>query len=891
MTDRDAAADDRQQVRALAIVEELIGASTATVDRRLQALAGDDAALADEVRSLLVEPNDSFLEGGALGDVRRPMPGRAGEIVGGKYALEERIGSGAMGVVYRATHRQTRAKVAVKLLHGYQVSGDAEIERALAEARAIAAVEHESAVRVLDVEVHDDSPAIVLEWVEGVDLARWTAAASTGHGLPERVSTATFERFVGEALGREVTGEIWTRSYHEAVATIAANVARALHAAHECGVVHRDVAPKNIVVDARGRAKLVDFGIARFVDESTRSGRVDAAGTLPYMAPEQFGTGDERNRPPVDVYALGATIYQLLTGVAPYRGSSSEVLDQIYTAPTPEVRRVRPEVPRDLAAICYAAMEKRPSARYASAAELADDLDAFVDRRPVSRRPVGWMGRALRFSQRRPAHATAAAASLLFLAAGAGAASLGLDARASRRAAEQETRFGEIFASLPVSATLEAYSGAAEPPEISRSDADLEAQLGELIALRPSARMLLWTRANARSLAGHLDGATEDLDRLRTLGCGGPILDALAAALTSEDPARRNGLVPVDELPEATTAFDAAIRGYVRLRARDYDGARDELTLAIGLEPDDWMLRDLRAVALRSGGSIRLALEDALVVERHVGRTTARTSATRAYVARDSGDLERALDLYRRCLELGGDQFKVHVNAAEILTELALDEAADDPEAAERWIEDAEEHLAAARELRPTAWITAIRGAYCDFVRDQPSAALERLEGELGRWEKDDSDLGRRAFVDLSVEIANVARGVAATFFRAGDDESARAYLAYARDWLGRALDRVGEDPSASRAELLGTDAFVAWRAGEASAEQAYEQFGAAQALHAASETGSYSPRIATLTAVMLLDEEPGRVEEIRLLALVGLESVATRASARSVLAALGDSR
>src|SRR5262249_14507211 len=177
-------------------------------------------------------------------------------------------------------------------------------------------------------------------------------------------------------------------------AGLVAKVAAGVEAAHRAGVVHRDLKPANVLL-AGGEPKVSDFGLARLMDaagDGTRTGAV--MGTASYMAPEQAAGDTKRAGPAADVWALGAILYECLTGRPPFRGASDvATLAQVRTADPVPVRQLVPGVPRDLEAVCRTCLEKEPGRRYPSAAALAADLQAFLDDRPTQARPLGPVGR------------------------------------------------------------------------------------------------------------------------------------------------------------------------------------------------------------------------------------------------------------------------------------------------------------------------------------------------------------------------------------------------------------------------------------------------------------------------------------------------------------------
>jgi serine/threonine-protein kinase len=304
------------------------------------------------------------------------------------YTLVEEIGRGGMGVVFRAIDPVLGRPVAIKFLRPDDVGPEAR-RRLLREARAVGRLRHDHLVTVHAIfEGPDDLPCIVMEYLPGPNLAG-------------RV------RVEGPLAPTEA-------------ASVLAQVADGLAAAHAAGLVHRDVKPANVLFDAATRrAKLADFGLARPEGAATLTETGATIGTPAYMSPEQA-----EGRPTVDarsdVYGLGATLYEALTGGPPFRGVPHRILHQVIHDEPPPPRRLNDKVPRDLETVCLKAMAKEPASRYGAAVEFRDDLRRFLAGEPVRARPLGPAGRAARWCRRRPALSLLTAALVVALVAGIG---------------------------------------------------------------------------------------------------------------------------------------------------------------------------------------------------------------------------------------------------------------------------------------------------------------------------------------------------------------------------------------------------------------------------------------------------------------------------------------
>ncbi|HYH64342.1 MAG TPA: serine/threonine-protein kinase, partial [Urbifossiella sp.] len=322
------------------------------------------------------------------GEVLAPpeAPGEIGRL--GPFRVLEVIGCGGMGVVFRAADPRLGRTVAVKVLRPHAARQPELRDRFLAEARAVAAVRHDHVIPIYEIGAAAGRPYFVMAFVEGGTLAGELAA---GPLEPRRAA----------------------RLMREAAEAVAFSRAR--------GIVHRDLKPGNVLLDAAGRAVVTDFGLAKRTDlgdaDVTLAGQV--MGTPNYMPPEQAqGRGAEVG-PPADVYALGATLYALLTGRPPFQAATPlETLRQVVELDPVPPRAVNPAVPRDLDTVCMTCLRKEPANRYPSAAAVADELGRYLDGKPILARPVGRLERARKWARRNPAVAASLAGVVgVFLAA------------------------------------------------------------------------------------------------------------------------------------------------------------------------------------------------------------------------------------------------------------------------------------------------------------------------------------------------------------------------------------------------------------------------------------------------------------------------------------------
>ena len=326
---------------------------------------------------------------------RSPAESPRPEIPG--YEILGELGRGGVGVVFQARHRTLNRPVAIKMLHPSLFPTEADRRRLRAEAEAVARLQHPNVVQLYEIGESGGSPYLVLEYISGGTLESYL----DGRPQPPREAAA-----------------------------LVRTLARAIHAAHQKQIVHRDLKPANILLQREAPAvtgdpraesrprhphpsslefpKITDFGLAKRLDQS-RSGLTQTlSGTPAYMSPEQVP--ERAGEPPAkpitpatDVYALGVILYEMVTGRPPFLGTDwvTTLLQVVRRAPV-SPRELQPGTPRDLETICLKCLEKEPGKRYATAGELAADLGRFLAHEPIQARPVGPIGRLVRWGRRNP---------------------------------------------------------------------------------------------------------------------------------------------------------------------------------------------------------------------------------------------------------------------------------------------------------------------------------------------------------------------------------------------------------------------------------------------------------------------------------------------------------
>lgn len=289
------------------------------------------------------------------------------------YEIERELGRGGMGVVYKAVQVKLGRPVALKMILAQHAQGE-ERDRFASEGEAVARFQHPNIVQIYEVGEAGGRPYFSLEYVEGGSLE---------------------DELGGKPMAWKPAAELL------------AVLARAMQAAHLRGIVHRDLKPANILLSKDGTPKVTDFGIAKRLDaiKQTQTGKI--LGTPCYMAPEQALGRSDQVGPATDIYALGAILYDALTGRPPFEADNTldTLMQAVVREPIPP-RELQPKVPRDLDIICLKCLEKKPEKRYKTAQDLADDLERLLKSEPIHARPISTLERGERWARRHPAWAT-----------------------------------------------------------------------------------------------------------------------------------------------------------------------------------------------------------------------------------------------------------------------------------------------------------------------------------------------------------------------------------------------------------------------------------------------------------------------------------------------------
>ncbi|MCP3918128.1 MAG: serine/threonine protein kinase [bacterium] len=358
----------------------------------------------------------------------------------GRYEILDELGKGGQAHVYLARDPELKRKIALKVLSEDRLGGSS-VERLRREAELASKLDHPNICTVFEAGELDGRPYLAMQYIEGRSLAQLVDAVAEPHELRRQLGPED----AGGSDGLDGLLELFEKA------------AAALHAAHEAGLVHRDVKPGNLIVSRRGEPMLVDFGLARDADSDVRMTKTgEFMGTPAYMSPEQLaGRGESADRR-TDIYSLAATLYEALTLQRPHEGDTWEALcERVLVGTPPDPRRIDPTLPKDLARVLERALEKDPADRYATALAFAEDLGHVRRREPIATAKLTASQRLQRWVRRDRKRATlVGAAALVALASGGTWAALELSGRAAVDAGQLEpatlaAAMDQVRAALP----------------------------------------------------------------------------------------------------------------------------------------------------------------------------------------------------------------------------------------------------------------------------------------------------------------------------------------------------------------------------------------------------------------------------------------------------------
>lgn len=349
-------------------IPESLSPDESTINAPPESLAEEDGAADkpfDGFAETRVENRTTGADQPGLDDTQIGLPKHvddADQLIGDTiddYQILSVLGKGGMGVVYKARQISVDRIVAVKMILGGRYATEEDVQRFYIEAQAAARAKHPNIVNVYGVGKCEGRMYFAMEFIDGLNLAE----------LAEQQ---------GPLPGKQA-------------ATYLKKIALAMHDAHEAGVLHRDLKPANVLIDAKDQPRVTDFGLAKHLDEDsglTASGA--AVGTPSYMAPEQASGRHDLSSPQTDIYALGAVLYVMLTGQPPFRAATAlQTIMEVINVEPPPPDQLNPNVDSDLQTICLKCLEKDPEDRFASAEELAEELDRYLTGRPILSKPRG----------------------------------------------------------------------------------------------------------------------------------------------------------------------------------------------------------------------------------------------------------------------------------------------------------------------------------------------------------------------------------------------------------------------------------------------------------------------------------------------------------------------
>jgi tetratricopeptide (TPR) repeat protein len=588
-----------RELRFQAVAAEYLEAREAGRTDELSALLARHPDLADAIAAFVADQDELAHLAAPLRDAvaPAPLPGQAGlPSTLGDFRIMREVGRGGMGVVYEAEQVSLGRRVALKVLPFAATMDPRHLQRFHNEARAAAGLHHTNIVPVFGVGSERGVHYYAMQFIDGRTLADLIAeqrgeARSQVPTMAEAEAAASATTAPPAAQATSVAPR--DAAYFRRVAEWGIQAAEALDCAHQQGVVHRDVKPANLLVDAAGRLWVTDFGLAQVQSDSRLTMTGDLVGTLRYMSPEQALAKRVVIDHRTDVYSLGATLYELLTLRPAFTGADrQELLRQIaFEDPRPP-RWVNKAIPVELETIVLKALEKNPTERYATAQEMADDLGRYLRDEPTRARRPSLARRARKWARRhRPAVMAGAVCLLVTLVASVGSASWVLGERASR-----QDRVREALAA----AEPGLREGNPYDPALTGAAQRAEAQLGGGLVGQDLRRRVEQLHKDVRMLGelerirldqaglrdGHFDRAGSVPQYARAFREYGIDVEALgleeAAALVQASAIREHLVAGLDDWAD----------GIPRLgKAEPSPKARQLLAIARQVDPDPWRNR------------------------------------------------------------------------------------------------------------------------------------------------------------------------------------------------------------------------------------------------------------------------------------------------------------
>ncbi len=466
------------------------------------------------------------------------------------------LGRGGMGSVYKAWQESLKRVVALKVIRADAYADAGAAARFHAEAEAAARLQHPNIVQVFEVGEHGGFGYLVLEYV------------------------------AGQGLDRKLSGSLQDPRESARLIEI---LARGIHFAHQRGIIHRDLKPANVLLTEDDVPKITDFGLAKLMERDEGLTQVgDLLGTPSYMAPEQVRGRSDQVTPATDVYALGAILYEMLTGRPPFKGTTPlSTLEQVSTQEPLNPSRIQRHLPRDLETICLKCLHKDPRRRYGTAADLADDLRRFLDNKPVLARPTPVWERGGKWARRRPAAAAAlgcaiAAAMLLIV--------VGLYYNARLRAALHTAQAAERAADASAVAAVEQRNLALKA--LKQLVYEVQEKLGQNPATRSVRRALLDSAlAGLEEIAQGATGSAHDLSQAvahQKLGDIFRIIGRSPDARRHYNRARELSESLLSQIPDDLAAGETLYQtsmglGRLMITDQEFDGAKSEFRRAVAI--------------------------------------------------------------------------------------------------------------------------------------------------------------------------------------------------------------------------------------------------------------------------------------------------------------------